>query len=162
MAIIMRRLICRTVPPGQSKKLEPQMHTDARRWTVSHFQTPSATRWTSTRGLPILNAIRPNSVVLYVCPVGQGLPRCGVEYDCKAGFKPTPAVQITIGNPSVIPSRVDDDSLVSWPALGSSAQGQAPAGRPRLCWWQLQKSWVAGPSPAMTHGSLFPRVGIRE
>jgi len=42
-------------------------------------------------------------------------------------------------------------SHVSWPA---------EAGHPRLCWWQLQKSWVAGPSPAMTHGSLFPRVGM--
>ncbi len=61
------------------------------------------------------------------------------------------------------PASLRSDSLVSWPAHGSGprpARGQAPAGHPRLCWWQLQKSWVAGPRPAMTHGSLFPRVGI--
>jgi hypothetical protein len=32
---------------------------------------------------------------------------------------------------------------VSWPAK---------AGHPRLCGWQQEKTWVAGPSPAMTQG----------
>ena len=59
---------------------------------------------------------------------------------------------------------------VSWPAPGSSARGQAPAGHPRLSFVPHSKVVGGRPSPAMTQGSttqqqliwLFPRRPLAD
>jgi 16S rRNA processing protein RimM len=54
---------------------------------------------------------------------------------------------------------------VSWPAHGSGlrpARGQAPANHPRLCCAQQEKTWIAGPSPAIPQSVAVPICCVQQ